>query len=199
MIGLYLLDIPSPHSRSSPHFGERAFSAGVFWPEAVLLLAFQIYCVTDDRDLYGFGRFVLPPLRGAPFSKGARFLPIESLVPITFRHQPHLCELPNPAHVPFSSFPACTCLTPPHRIRGAPPLRHDSHWLLLVPSVLQKPFESSTSRSSFFPIESFDRKLFCCWHFRFTALQMTETCTVSTGSSSHCFAWSPVRGGPPDL
>gem|GEM_PF-2445662 len=60
-----------------------------------------------------FDRFVPPPLRGAPFSKGAHFLPIESLVPSMFRHQPHLCELPNPEHVPFSSFPACTCLTPP--------------------------------------------------------------------------------------
>ena len=124
-----------------------------------------------------FDKFVPPPRRGAFFSKGARILPIESFGTNTFRHQPHLCELPNPAHVPFSSFPTCTCLTPPHRIRGAP----------------------RTSGSALFPMESFGLKLFCCWHFRFTALQMTETCTVLAGSSSHRFAWSPVRGGPPDL
>ena len=64
-----------------------------------------------------FDRFVPPPLRGAPFSKGARILPIESLVLNTLRHQPHRCELLNPAHVPFSSFPACTIVQPLRQLR----------------------------------------------------------------------------------
>ena len=94
-------------------------------------------------DLAARGRLFFSALSPAP-----PVFPRESLPAYRFPHfsrayfvdQPHMCYLPNPALVPSSSLPTCTCLTSPHRIRGAP--RTSGGSLLPLESFVPSTFSS---------------------------------------------------------